>query len=193
MLFNLFELAICIPLSNWIKSKIKNTVCDIVKPRVGSVVKVALIGGTMDHSGIYIGRPIFGIFGKEQIVEVTNIEGFAMVRRVSIKDFFNGVPGGFKYRTGDFIYVACKQDRNGKCIAMGSKDVAKRAKAAVGQASKYYLVFNNCHMFTEYCITGIYPKVTGTILSIEKALKNKYTQESSERLWDMWRSTGIHR
>lgn len=159
----------------------------IVKPKVGSVVRIGLVGGAT-HSGIYIGKPIFGLFGKERIVEITNINGFAVVRRVSMKEFITG--DGF-WRSGKCIYVACKRDRNGNCVAMGSKDIAKRAKASVNQVSNYNLIFNNCHMFTEYCITGEKPMLPGTLWSVEKALNRRFIQQSDERLPDMWRSTGI--
>ena len=168
-------------LRNLADSFYKNVVCDIVKPKVGSVVKVDLVGGVADHSGIYVGR------GK--IVEVTNIDGKAAVRRVSTKEFLDGLDSLF--RTGVYIYVACKQDRNGKCIAMGAKDIADRANAAVDHVSEYSLVFNNCHMFTEYCITGRKPAPPGLLMSIENALNERFIRYGYERLRDMWRSTGI--
>ena len=124
----------------FLESFVKNVFCDVVKPRPGSVVKVDLLGGA-DHTGIYIGN--------DEIVEVANIDGVATIRIVSAEEFIEG--DDFCSRVGTFIYVACKQDRNENCIAMGSKDIAERARAAVGQTSKYNLVFNNCHMFTEYC------------------------------------------
>ena len=164
------------------ESLVKNVFCDVVKPRIGSVVKIDLIGGA-DHTGIYIGN--------DEIVEVANIDGVATVRIVSAQEFIEG--DDCISRCGVFIYVACKQDRDGNCIAMGSKDIADRARAAVGETSKYGLVFNNCHMFTEYCITGKRRDLCGLLIGVETALDNKFIDHGYERLADMWRSTGESR
>ena len=160
----------------------KNVFCDVVKPRPGSVVKVDLFGGP-DHTGIYIGN--------DEIVEVANIDGVATVRIVSAEEFIEG--DDFCSRVGTFIYVACKRDRNGNCIAMGSKDIADRARAAVGRTSEYSMLFNNCHMFTQYCITGKRHGLGPYLFHVEMALDNKFIDHSYERLADMWRSTGESR
>ncbi len=165
----------------FLDSFVKNVFCDVVKPRPGSVLKVALPFGA-DHTGIYIGN--------DEIVEVTNIDGVATIQIVSAEEF---IEGDGCARIGAFIYVACKQDRNGNCIAMGSKDIAERARAAVGQTSKYDLIFNNCHMFVEYCITGKRSDLSGILLGVENALDDKFIECSYERLADMWRSTGESR
>ena len=159
----------------------KNVFCDVVKPRPGSVVKVDLLGGA-DHTGIYIGN--------DEIVEVANIDGVATIRIVSAEEFIEG--DDFCSRVGTFIYVACKQDRNGNCIAMGSKDIADRARAAVGRTSEYSLLFNNCHMFTQYCITGKRHGLGPYLIHVEKALYEKFF-ENGNFLPDMWRSTGESR
>ena len=171
------------------ESFIKNVFCDIVKPRIGSVVKVDLAGKellklrSVCHTGIYIGN--------DEIVEWANIDGTATVRIVSAEEFIEG--DDCISRTGLFIYVACKQDQNGNCIAMGSKDIADRAKAAVGETSKYRLLFNNCHMFTQYCITGKKSDCSTFLSGVEVALDNKFIEHDYERLLDMWRSTGESR
>lgn len=159
----------------------KNVFCDIVKPKVGSVVKVALPLGA-DHTGIYIGN--------DEIVEVTNIDNIATIQIVSSAEF---VKGDGLARIGAFIYVACKQDRKGNCIAMGCKDIADRARAAVGETSEYSLLFNNCHMFTQYCITGERYGHTPLLNGVENALYDRFIDYEYERLLDMWRSTGERR
>lgn len=166
----------------FLESFVKNVFCDIVKPRIGSVVKVDLAMGA-DHTGIYIGN--------DEIVEVANVDGVATVRIVSAEEFIEG--DDCISRIGAFIYVACKQDRDGKCIAMGSQDIADRARKAVGQSSEYNLVFNNCHMFTEYCITGKRHDLSGILWGVETALDKKFIKHDYERLLDMWRSTGESR
>ena len=168
-------------LGNLCESLVKNVFYDKVEPCVGSVVKVDLVGGLAVHSGIYVGD------GK--IVEVTNIDGAAAVRRVSTTEFING-PGGF-FRTGVYIYVACKKARNGTCVPMGAQGIADRANAAVDHVSTYDLVTNNCHLFTEYCVTGEKPVPPGILFSIENALKRRFVRHEYERLQDVWRATGI--
>lgn len=166
----------------FLESFVKNVFCDVVKPRIGSVVKVDLSFGP-DHTGIYIGN--------DEIVEVANIDGVATVRIVSAEEFIEG--DDLFSRSGMYIYVACKQDRDGNCIAMGSKDIADRARAAVGQTSQYDFIFNNCHMFTEYCITGKKEDLCGLLIGVEKALDDKFINCGYERLADIWRSTGESR
>lgn len=176
----------------FLESFVKNVFCDIVKPRIGSVVKVDLVGKELVnslvrrnvcHTGVYIGN--------DEIVEVANIDGVATVRIVSAEEFIEG--DDCFSRMGTFIYVACKQDRNGKCIAMGSKDVADRARTAVNETSEYSLLFNNCHMFTQYCITGKRKKLGPLLSDVEKALNKTFIEHRYERLSDMWRSTGESR
>jgi len=161
---------------------VKNVFCDIVKPRIGSVLKVGLLGG-FDHTGIYI--------GDDRIVELANINGTGTVRIVDAEEFIEG--DDVISRIGTFIYVACKQNRDGKCIAMGSQEIANRALAAVGDTKAYNLIFENCHMFTEYCITGKRKDLSGILLGVESALDKKFIRNDSERLLDVWRSTGESR
>ena len=169
-------------MGGFLESLIKNVFCDVVKPRIGSVVKVDLSIGA-DHTGIYIGN--------NEIVEVANIDNIATVRIVSAEEFIEG--DDCISRIGTFIYVACKQDREGNCIAMGSQDIADRASAAVGQTSEYSLIFNNCHMFTEYCVSGRKTDLSGLLWGVELALDKKFIKHDYERLLDIWRSTGESR
>lgn len=176
-----------------LESFVKNVFCDVVKPRIGSIVKVDLGGKellnsqlltrSVCHTGVYIGN--------DEIVEWANIDGIATVRIVSAEEFIEG--DDCFSRMGAFIYVACKQDSNGNCIAMGSKDIADRARAAVGETSKYDVLFNNCHMFTQYCITGKKSDCSTFLSGVEVALDNKFIEYDYERLVDMWRSTGESR
>ena len=169
-------------MGGFLESLVKNVFCDVVKPRIGSVVKVDLSIGA-DHTGIYIGN--------DEIVEVANVDDIATVRIVSAEEFIEG--DDCISRIGAFIYVACKQDRDGNCIAMGSQDIADRASAMVGNSSEYNLIFNNCHMFTEYCITGKKHDLSGLLWGVETALDKKFIKHDYERLLDMWRSTGESR
>ena len=81
---------------SFFESLVKNVFCDVVKPKIGSVVKVDLALGA-DHTGIYIGN--------DEIVEVANVDSIATVRIVSAEEFIEG-DDPFS-RIGAFIYVAC--------------------------------------------------------------------------------------
>lgn len=159
-------------------SFIKNVFCDIVKPKVGSVVKTRLTGGLFDHTGIYV--------GKNRIVELS---GDGDIRIVSHKKFINGDDGSLA-RFGVYMYVACAQDDDGNCYALAAPDIARRARSSVGETRDYNLLFENCHMFTEYCINGKRDG-GGILLSVESALRDKFNLPTSNTLLDMWRSTGI--
>lgn len=125
------------------ESFVKNVFCDIVKPVVGSVLKCDLAGGTVSHTGIYIGN--------DRIVEVTEINHQAKVRIVNPREFLSG--DGL-LRTGVYIYIAAAKGSDGKYTAIHSASIAQRALMALGSRGKYSLVSNNCHMFTRYCING---------------------------------------
>lgn len=160
-------------------SMIKNVFCDIVKPKVGSVVKTRLIGG-VDHTGIYV--------GENRIVELS---GDGDIRIVSHKKFINGDDGSLA-RFGVYMYVACAQDDDGNCYALAAPDIARRARNSVGETRDYNLLSENCHMFTEYCINGKRDG-NGILSSVVLALWDKFnlTASNPHRLLDMWRSTGI--
>lgn len=162
-------------------SFVKNVFCDIVKPRVGSILKVDLIGSSQTgknfcHTGVYIGQ--------DKIVELTpNDDGDAIIRSVSPEEFLNSS----LYRTGAFIYVACGKNDDGDCYALCEPKIANRAKQAVGLQwlGKYSLTNNNCHMFCQYCITGDKTDNSCLLGGIESALEK--TLHVNDVLW---RSTG---
>lgn len=164
-----------------LESFYKNVFCDIVKPQIGSIVKVDLAFG-LTHSGIYIGR--------NRIVELANLDGDAVVRVVSPEQFIEG--DNLLLRTGAFIYVACAKDHNGDCYPLASSKIARRAKDCVGQRKRYNLIFNNCHMFTEYCITSK-ENGSGLLMGVEQTLIQKFDLQPHQLLLDMWRSTGESR
>ena len=136
-------------------------------PRRGSILKVDLVGGVADHTGVYLGGG--------RIAEVTDVDGSAVVRVVDPEEF---VSGDGLCRTGLHAYVACARDGMGfRPLASGS--IASRAESAVGDRGGYSLVFNNCHMFTRYCITG---DNDGTpclsVDAIESALRKRFDEGS---------------
>jgi len=174
------------PLGDFADCLVKNVFCDIVKPQIGSIVKVDLVGSSylsedVCHTGVYIGN--------DEIVELTqNDNGDAEIRTVSAEEFIEGdapLP-----RTGCFIYVACSKRKNGDCYALGGQKIADRAKEAAGLEwqGKYSLSDNNCHIFCQYCITGRKKGASCLLSGIESALKkNLHTGDV------LWRSTGESR
>lgn len=72
------------------------------------------LGGTVCHTGIYL--------GDDRIVEIVNARGRAKVHIVDPSDFLNGQGTNF-LRTGINIYVAT----DGAGRALGSDEVAARA------------------------------------------------------------------
>ncbi len=118
---------------------------DKIKPVPGSVLKCDLALGHACHTGIYIGN--------DEIVEVTNEDGEAMVNIVSPSEFLDGQPNSM-IRSGINIYVAT--DGAGK--ALGSRKIAARAKRLAGKSLGGYDIFdNNCHKLTVRCVTGEIP------------------------------------
>ena len=155
------------------ESVVKNVVCDRVKPRRGSILKVDLVGGQASHTGVYLGN--------DRIAEVTDVDGRAVVRVVGPHEFVSGSA----VRSGIYIYVAAAEE-DGCYTALASELIAYRAERAVGERGRYVLTSNNCHNFTRSCITG--RQETSSCLSaaaVAAALRDKFGCGHVS-----WRSTG---
>lgn len=124
------------------------------KPRLGSVVYCNL-AGVFEHTGIFVGG------GK-----IVHLDGEGMIEKVSYDDFVNRLDGN-----NPAITIFCPVDSNNKSI--GDEQVAQRALAMVGSHRDYNLIFENCHKFTLYCLTGKTLPIV-TFNTIELALKGKY-------------------
>ena len=156
----------------------KNVFCKRVKPVPGSILRCDLAfrfnfgAGRAYHTGIYL--------GDDKVVEVTEQEQTAQVRIVSPAEFLNGESG---VRTGAFIYVATSRGK-----VLGSPEIAARARAeATTSRGQYNLVFNNCHMFTRYCVTGEdSPLPLLTVEKLEESLRKTFGVRSV-----CWASTGF--
>lgn len=135
---------------NTIYEEFSGTQC-ILRP--GSIVACDLAMGTLDHTGIYIGR--------NRIVERN---GCGRIRKVSIKEFTNSST----LRSGVTLYAACVK---GKVIA--SPEIAKRAREAVETDYGYHLISNNCHKLTAYLATGRRHNIT-TFTTLASILDTKY-------------------
>lgn len=97
----------------------------------GAVV-VCEIFHLFEHSGIYI--------GDGQIVE---LQGSGLVRAISINRFFDN-------RSGKHLLVAC--DRQGQVLV--GEGCYERAIAQIFTVQDYDLIHNNCHRFTQHCVSG---------------------------------------
>ena len=120
----------------------------------GCIVVCDLAGSLADHTGIYIGE-------NNRIVERN---GDGKIKKVTPYDFMNS----HGLRTGVNLYAAYS---DGKIIS--NPEISNRASAAVGDKSKYNLIFNNCHRFTAYCATGVQHDVT-TFDTLTKILEKKF-------------------
>ena len=168
----------------------KNVFCDKVLPLPGSVLKVDLGLNPVDsmcHTGIYVGNG--------RIVEMTNDGGIGTIQVVTPDHFLNYS----LWRTGVFIYVACGRKR-GKYYPLADPKTAERALKAVGDRTKYNLLWDNCHLFAEYCISGRNNSPIGTLKSVEKALIRKHRLRRTVNLSRpgsvssspvYWMSTGV--
>ena len=148
----------------FVESIYKNCFCDPVLPEPGSVLKVDLALNPVPsacHTGIYV--------GDNRIVEMTNDDGTGIIKKVPPKYFLDYS----LWRTGVFIYVACGR-KNGKYYPLAAPEIAERALAAVGEKNDYNFLLDNCHKFTEYCITGKRDSLIGTLENIEAALVRKF-------------------
>ena len=165
------------PICNGIDCIVKNTVMDKCVPREGSVLRVDLGFGFVSHTGVCISA--------DRIVEITEEDGLAKVKSVTIKEF---LAGHIRWvRTGKYIYAACANDADKKLVLFAA-DIAERARRCVGpDRGKYFARFNNCHMFTRYCITGKdeEEKCSWGVADIEQALCNRFKVGGI-----IWRSTG---
>jgi len=165
------------PICNVVDCIVKNTVMDRCVPREGSILRVDLGFGFVSHTGVCISA--------DRIVEITEKDGLAKVQSVTIEEFLNGHVRGV--RTGKYIYAACANDDDKKLVLFAA-DIAEKARRCVGtDRGKYFAKFNNCHMFTRYCITGKdeEEKCSWGVADIEQALCNRFKVGGI-----IWRSTG---
>jgi len=163
---------------NPIECLVKNNFCDIVVPKAGSVVRCDLLGGIVaSHTGICVGQ--------NEIVEIQENDGWAYVHIASLTDFLTSSI----VRTGRYLYVASAPSADGRMVALGSSDIAQRAREAIGsRRGKYFTLCNNCHQFTRYCVEGI-DRDESTPWGVEdvvEALKDKFGVRNV-----VWRSTGL--
>ena len=134
-----------------------------VLPRPGSILKIDLgsnLVGSLCHLGIYAGSNL--------IVESIQADGSGMIRTVSPKAFFEYS----LWPDGVFIYAACGKT-DGKYYPLADPEIAKRALKAAGNPD-FFLLPDDGHQFAEYCITGEYDSLTGTLENVEASLAEHF-------------------
>lgn len=117
----------------FVSSFVDNVLATTVTPVPGSVIYCGLAMNMVEHSGIYIGN------GK-----IVHLQGDGKITAVSRAEFLERLDG---YNVAITTYVS---SRGGK--AVGSKAVAAKAKAWIGDTRDYNLITNNCHRFSSECI-----------------------------------------
>lgn len=132
----------------------------VSEPAIGSVVYCDYVFGLAEHSGIYL--------GDEQIM---HLNGKGRIERVSPEKFMEG-------KTGVSIYVGCIGSR-----PVGSKLIAERALhlEKTEGSREYNVLLENCHQFSESCITG--KQSSATFLTF---LKDACKQNMGVDSWLVW-------
>ncbi|GHB13056.1 lecithin retinol acyltransferase family protein [Salinicola rhizosphaerae] len=130
-----------------------------VKPVIGSVVYCDLHYGWAEHSGIYVGN------GK-----IVHLNGKGRVEAVTAKQFLKG-------KSGYNIYVSCKGTK-----AVGSAEVAKRAKNRIGSITDYNFILDNCHEFTTGCILDEFPNSNNFLWMLKHEVNRHYGADN----WRFW-------
>jgi phage gp37-like protein len=139
----------------WAVDKIR----DSVQPVPGSVVYCDFHIGFTEHSGIYIGDN-----------KIVHLNGRGYIRAVSPFVFL-------KNTTASNIQVCCRDE-----FAVGSEEVAQRARSMVGKFHGYDMTSNNCHKFVVGCLTGSFENPHYLL----RSLKPKAEQILHGNTWRLW-------
>ena len=94
-------------------------------PVPGSILFCELDVGYAEHSGIYVGG------GEKCIIELANIDGSCMIKRVTPEEFVNG-------GLGSTIYISCHHN-----TAVGREYIASTAETMVGKCLGDYSFAKN--------------------------------------------------
>ncbi len=150
---------------NLAESFVDNIIRDKVAPAIGSILYCELVFGTAEHSGIYIGEN-----------KIVHLDGSGRVGKVSPIKFMDRLGG---LNSAISIYVSCDG-----CSAVGSNDIAMKAKSMIGHERDYNLILNNCHQFASGCITGNFEN-SDNFLWMLKHTTEKSISANTWRVWDV--------
>ncbi|MCY4376106.1 MAG: lecithin retinol acyltransferase family protein [Spirochaetaceae bacterium] len=162
-------------------------------PKIGSVVYCGLAVRGVNHSGVYIGggkivelagNGIVREVGPSQFVRrgrtwaMLALRAGALAVASPLSAFTGAVMAGTSPLDSLNIRVSCKGD-----TAVGDREVACRAKRAVGDERKYDVIDHNCHFFTCQCLTGEEPAHPALLWNV---------METAQRIlgaddWWIWR------
>ena len=148
-----------------IESFIDNVLRDKVEPVEGSILYCDLVFGLAEHSGVYIGNN-----------QIVHLDGSGKIEVVSPKQFLGRLNG---FNNAITIYVSCKGVN-----AIGSKDIAQRAKSMINSKRKYNLLNDNCHQFTVGCMTNDFEN-NENFLYLLKNRVNVTLESDNWRAWDL--------
>lgn len=163
------------PITDLTNLFVDNVIRDSVEPVPGSVLYCDLIPGFADHSGIYVGG------GDECIVELSKTNSRSIIQRVTPQEFSST-------GTGISIYVSCHNTE-----AVGNESIACTALDMVGtDIGKYSIAFNNCHMFSEFCLcrgnsksSSMIGKMINEEMTLEH-LKKRAAKILNANDWRVW-------
>lgn len=148
-----------IPVCNIVESVVDG--CrDAVQPIPGSVLYCDLTFGFTEHSGIYLGNG-----------RIAHLNGKGLIESVDQEEFLDGT-------TGLSILVSSRDTK-----AVGSQQVANRARAMLGQRRSYHFILDNCHQFTAGCLTGDFNNKNNFLWM----LKDEASATLRANTWREWR------
>ena len=158
MIYNFFLGSV---LGSIVESFVDNVIMDTVVPLPGSLVYCDLL--KVEHTGIYIGEGL-----------ICHLDGNGAIQITTPNDFLSRLNG---WNQAISIYVSCR-DGN----AVGSDEVAKRARLMVGQRRNYNLILDNCHQFSSGCLTGDFEN-TNNFFWMVKKVASKSLNANGWRVW----------
>ncbi len=147
----------------FVGSFIDNVVLDTVEPVPGSVVYCGLAMNFVEHSGIYIGSGL-----------IVHLEGSGHITSVTRANFLDRLDG---FNSAITVYVSSKDGK-----AVGSPEVAARAKAMIGKHLDYKLLSKNCHLFTATCLGPPLPILSSTLNGVKSSAETKLDCDE----WRAW-------
>ncbi|EJI84595.1 hypothetical protein AEST_25280 [Alishewanella aestuarii B11] len=150
---------LAVPVYNLVESLV-DACRDAVQPIPGSVLYCDLTFGFSEHSGIYLGNG-----------RIAHLNGKGLIESVDQEEFLDGT-------TGVSILVSSRDTK-----AVGSQQVADRARAMLGKRRSYNLILNNCHQFTAGCLSGNFDNNKNFMW----LLKNETSAKLRANTWREWR------
>jgi hypothetical protein len=151
---DVFKILLAHKSKEWLEKTVDAFLIHSQVPAVGSVLYCNL-AFAFEHTGIYVGE------GKG-----VHLNGEGLVEKVASREFVARLEG-----SNPSVSIFCATDKNGQSI--GNKVAAERALKMVGRHKRYHLAFDNCHCFTQYCLTGDNTNI-GSFNMVQSLLRHKF-------------------